>query len=443
MTTAIWRTRLGIALLLCGAVAVATAVGYAATISPIVALALAAVVVVLSAAVLQPALVPVLAMPLSVVVLRAGGGGVDMTVSDVALGLAFWPAVLLSPKPFSKPMRQLLWLNAGFQAATLLTVIFNPYAANAVEWLHAWLLVSGALIVGWAVGRAGFAKAGLTLFLLACLFLAACTIGQGVLQWAGGNISAVYPTIPFPMHKNFIGTLLGFAAVVAYVHPSWMGWPRRWALTAFWILTAAIGFSQSRQAVVGLGVALIVITLRSKGERRRSRMILLALIPAIAVVSTLVRDQVQSGNVHNSVFQRLTWFSDTISVWVDSPWLGQGLRYWTAERTEFLFQPPNAFLEQLASTGVVGLTAFVVFLAGTMVVLWRCDPAFGTLAAAAVLCRIVQGQLDLFWISIGVSVPFLIAGVSLGAAAFASSSDQLDHLPEAAAGAKPALPVGA
>ncbi len=45
--------------------------------------------------------------------------------------------------------------------ATLFTVVANPYLLNAVEWFHAWLLVAGALVVGWAVGRAGYARAGL------------------------------------------------------------------------------------------------------------------------------------------------------------------------------------------------------------------------------------------------------------------------------------------
>src|SRR5690606_22799085 len=115
---------------------------------------------------------------------RVGGGGLDLTISDAVLALAFWPAVLLSPRPFSKELRALLWLNAVYQAMTLFTVVANPFLANTVEWFHAWLLVSGALVVGWAVGATGHARLGLTLFLLACLALAVPTIVQGALQVA-------------------------------------------------------------------------------------------------------------------------------------------------------------------------------------------------------------------------------------------------------------------
>jgi hypothetical protein len=48
-------------------------------------------------------------------------------------------------------------------------------------------------------------------------------------------------------------------------------------------------------------------------------------------------------------------------------------------------------------------------------VLWRVDPRFGTLAVAVLLCRAVQAQFDLFWVAVQVSVPFVIAGICLGA----------------------------
>ncbi|HEY0118855.1 MAG TPA: hypothetical protein VGC04_08760, partial [Cellulomonas sp.] len=35
----------------------------------------------------------------------------------------------------------------------------------------------------------------------------------------------------------------------------------------------------------------------------------------------------------------------------------------------------------------------------------------------------VQGQFDLFWVAVAVSVPYLIAGICLGAAALADEKD--------------------
>jgi hypothetical protein len=434
-----WLTRLAWVVGGLAAVLLALGVGYVVPDRPMIALVAGAAVLVLGLSVGQPAVVPLLAMPAMVIVERVAFGGIDLTVSDLVLALAFWPALLLSPRPFSKELRGLLWLNAIYQVLTLFTVVVNPYLANAVEWVHAWLLVSGALVVGWAVGRAGYARAGLTLFLLACSGLAVGTVGQGLLQWASGDFTAVYPQWPWGMHKNFIGTLLGFSAVVAYARPAWMGWTRGWAMAAFWLSVAGIAFAQSRQAAVALGLVLVVISLRNHPGRRRSWVVLLAVIPAMFAVATFVRDDLESGNVHNSVFQRLTWFTDSLSVWQESPMVGAGLRFWTAGRSEFAFQPPNAILEVLASAGLVGLMGFIGLIVGSLLVLWRVDPRYGTLAFAVLLSRTIQGQLDLFWVSISVSVPFVIAGLCLGALAGEDSRSPVTTLdrPESTTVARP------
>ena len=98
-----------------------------------------------------------------------GLGGTGLSVSDVALAAAFGCAVLLGERPYSRPLRQLLWLDLFYQFTTLFTVIVNPYVANTVEWFHAWLLVSGALVVGWALGAGGYGRLALSLMLATTL----------------------------------------------------------------------------------------------------------------------------------------------------------------------------------------------------------------------------------------------------------------------------------
>jgi hypothetical protein len=365
----------------------------------------------------QPAALPILAMPALVIVDRVGGEGTNLSISDFVLFAAFWAAVLLTPRPFSPPMRSILWLSVVYQVATLFTVVTNVYTANTIEWFHAWLSVAGALVVGWAVGRAGFGRLGLSLFLAACAVIAVLTCIQAVVQLTQGNTGPVYLETPYGMHKNFIGTVLGFAAVVAYARPSWVGWTRRWAMAGFVLFTLAVLASQARQALVGLGVALVVIALRKDPDRKRSKVILLGVAPAAFFVASLVQEQLEEGNEFNSTYQRLTWYEQSLQVWDSSPWFGVGLRWWTAGRTEFLFQPPNAELEVITSAGIVGLTGFVILFVGVLGVLWKVDPRYGTLAFTIVLTRLVQGQFDLFWSAVVVSIPFAIAGLCLGAQA--------------------------
>jgi O-antigen ligase len=219
------------------------------------------------------------------------------------------------------------------------------------------------------------------------------------------------------MHKNFAGTVLAFAALIAYIHPTWMRWPRVLALAAFVLCTLGVLFTQSRQAIIGLAIAIAVAVLREDSTRRRSKLLVLGGVGALALVATLVRDQVASGNQFNSVFQRLNWLQDSIGIWLADPIFGVGLRWWYTSRFENPFQPPNAELEVLTSAGVLGLLAFLILMVGTIVVLWKLPPIYGTLGAAIVLSRFVQGQFDLFWTAVQVSVPFLVAGICVGAAA--------------------------
>ncbi|MGW6003984.1 O-antigen ligase family protein [Oerskovia enterophila] len=407
-----------------GSVAVAAVlvgVGFLVPGYSAIAVAVAALVLVVGMTIYEPAALPILAMPAMVVVERVGGDAVNLSLSDFALFGAFWFALFFAQRPLSRPMRSLLWLSALYQVATLFTVIANPYTANTVEWFHAWLSVGGALLVGWAVGRAGRARLGLTLFMIPCLAIAALTCVTALQQLASGNTGPVYLEIPFAMHKNFIGCVLGSAALLAYARPWWVGWPKTFAFPAFWLCGLGVLASQSRQALIGLAIGVVLITLRSDPDRKRSKLILLAAIPAVYFVWTAVQEQLASKDQFNSAYQRLTWYEQAIDVWERSPWVGVGLRWWVANRTEYTFQPPNAELEVLTSAGIVGVVAFLVLFFGSLVVLWRMNPRFGTLAFSVLLMRFIQGQFDLFWVSVQVSVPFLIVGVCVGADAYAES----------------------
>lgn len=381
------------------------------------AFVLAALVVAAAMTVRVPLAIALMAMPALFVSMRAGFGGADLSVSDVALAAAFGTAILLGDRRYSRPLRIMLWLNLVYQFATLLTVIVNPYAANTIEWFHAWMLISGALIVGWAVGRAGYARVALLLMVGAACTIGIGTIVAGAIQLAHGDLSPVYPSWPFGMHKNFAGTVMAFAAVVAFANPSWMWWSRGWARASFWLLLIGIVFTQSRQAIVGLIVAILIIALRkSAGGNRHSRLVLLLLVPALWLVITMVADQIADDNEFNSAHTRLEWLRAMYGYWKEAPFFGHGLRYWNQGGWAD-FQPPQAEVEVAVSTGVVGLAAFVVMWAGILVVLWRVDPVYGTLAFTVVLSRIVQSQFDLFWVAGQVSIPFVIAGICVGAQA--------------------------
>jgi len=378
--------------------------------------AAAAVVVALAGlAVYDASLVPVVAMPAFVVAERVGGDTLNMTLSDVVLFATLWVALVFTPRPFTPALRSMLWLSAVYQLATLFAVVATPFRQNTVEWFHAWVLVGGALVVGWAVGRVGRATLGLTLVTLVVLVIALNACAIAAVQLAQGDVSPVYPSWPFPMHKNLAGPIFMSVALVAFVRQPWLHWPAWFRIPAFYVLALGMLAVQSRQAIVGFGVGLLVLALRpGLGPRVGPRLMLLTMAPAAMFVASRVQDDLSGDDPFNSTAFRAAGIEGGFDVWREHLWFGAGLRWWTAG-PEPGFQPPNAVAEVLSSVGVVGLAGFAILMLGTIVVAWRMDPRYGTLAVAVLASRLVASQFDQFWVSIIVSLPFLLVGVCLGA----------------------------
>ena len=173
--------------------------------------------------------------------------------------------------------------------------------------------------------------------------------------------------------------------------------------------------TQSRQALIGLIVAILIVVARG-GKTGHSRWTFLLAIPGIWLIVLTVIEQIESQNEFNSFFQRLDWMRELYALWKLAPIFGHGLRFWYYTPS-VPYQPPQAEFEVATSAGIVGLVAFAAMWLVIVVVLWRVDPLYGTLALAATLSRLVQAQFDLFWVAAQVSVPFAIAGICLGALA--------------------------
>lgn len=405
--------------------ALALAVGGLAARNPTLAILIAVSVLAMGLTLAEPALVPVLAVPMILVVTRIGTEGIDMSVSDAALFVATWPAVFLGARPYSATMRNLLWAVAAYEALTFLSVLVNPFRANAIEWVHQLFLLAGALIVGWAIGRRGLASVAYGLLAATGVLLTTSALVQASELYLRGTFYPVYLEWPWPMHKNALGTSLAMIAIGLYARPAWLPWPRRVMMALTLYLCLGIGVSQSRQAIIGFAVLAVVVALRD-GHRRSAGWMTLLAASAVTIISIFVRGQFESGNQHNSAFQRIEWYSSALDLWRQSPWVGLGNRWWYVTDNEFRFQPPQVFVEILTTTGVIGLVAFVGLMGVLLVQLWRLPPRYGLIGFAAVGSRLVQGQFDIFWVALQSSLPFLIAGLALGAHEYAVGSRPQD-----------------
>lgn len=396
------------------ATALAVAVGALAVRQPILGILAAAAVLAVGLTMAEPVLIPLICVPLILAVPRVGGAGLDLSVSDAALFVATWPAVFLGARPYSRTMRSLLWAVAAYEAVTFLSVIWHPYRANLIEWVHQLFLLAGALIMGWAIGRRGLAARAYGLLVATGVLLTTSALLQAAKLYSRGELYPVYLEWPWGMHKNALGTTMALIAIGLYARPAWLPWPRRvmTALTVYLCLGLLV--SQSRQAIVGFAVMAVVVAFR-EGRRRSIGWITLSASVAAVTVSLLVRGQFESGNEHNSAFQRIEWYSNSIDVWRQSPWVGLGNRWWYVASGDFRVQPPQALVEVLTTTGVIGLLAFIGLMTTLLVRLWRLPKSYGLIGFAAVGSRLVQGQFDIFWVTIQSSLPFLIAGLALGA----------------------------
>lgn len=377
----------------------------------LVALAVGGILLLVGILLIDIRFFPILAIPCTLLVLRAGGGS-GLSMSDFVLFLGTLCALTVVRVKESPELRRLLWLLAFYQATTLLTVVYNPYRANVIEWIHEAFLVGGSLIVGWVVARSGRTKPAVTTYVLGSCFIAA----WACLQTLTHHLQPAY--LPGGMQKNYIGDMLAFAVLLLYARPAWFGWKgTRWPRFAIVVCLLGILATQSKQAMISCALGVVFMVVRDRSLRRRSRAILIGLLPAVVIAYEVVSREVTSHNRFNSVYTRLSWFSDGISIWHTSPLVGVGLRWWYTDRFAVAFQPPNGVIEMLSSAGVLGVIGFLALMVGSIAILWRVPRPAGTLAVGILLTRFLQGELDLFWVGAQGSLPWLVAGLALGAVA--------------------------
>ena len=358
----------------------------------------------------DPTIIPLLSMPVLLVVVRVGAGGVDLSVSDVVLFVAFWPAVVLGERPYSPAdARRCSGSRPSTRRATLFTVVANPYTANVIEWFHAWFLTGGALIVGWALGRAGRGAAALT---PAAAGVVRDRRGYGGAGGCppGAALEPVYPELPFSMHKNFAGTVLASRPSSPTSTRRGCGGHAGWPSPPSCSVPAACSSpsrgrpssgSPSRSPSSCCGgrdpAPLQAARPRRRGRARfrrhgrprpgRLRQPVQLGVPADQLVAGLHRHLAERPDLRRGT-----------AVVVHRP----VPRPSSSRRTPSWRSSPRP-----GSSGCWRSSSLAV---GTLVVLWRLDPVYGTLGTAVVLSRFVQGQFDLFWTAVQVSVPFVIAG---------------------------------
>jgi len=395
------RTVLGIVSI----VVIGVAAGIISAQGAVWASLLAAGAVLTVIAVFDLTLIAVLAVPATMIMDRVG----PMSISDFVLGAATLVALVLVRGKGAIRMQPLLWAGAAYISLAAPQLILNPYLGNAIELVHEFVLVLGSMVVGFAIGRQGRARLALSVYALAGCGIAVAAI---VVAFSQG----FQPVYLGMLHKNAIGGILMVAALITFANPPWLNWRPVWAYASFALCAFGILAAQSRQAIIALLVGVIIVGLRPRHHNgKRSRWIWFLLVPVAYFVYAEVSAQLAQNDQFSSSAQRLAWYADSISVWQMSPIFGVGQRWWIAGYAGFTgFQPPNAEIEVLTTVGIVGLFGFLAMFAGAIWLTAKLPPAYGTLALAVIVARLVQGQFDLYWVAGQSSILWIIAGICYG-----------------------------
>lgn len=364
----------------------------------------------------DPAILAFLAIPATLVVARVSGSSVNLSVSDLVLFLGAMSGLFALKIKEAPELRPMFLLVAIYEALLVPTLIENPYRADFIEWGHEVYLVAGSLIVGWVVARRGWTKQVCATF----LFGAAIISGYACFEDAVRFHFHDFGGLSLQMQKNYIGNILANALLVAWINPPWIGLRKRYTRPLIILLSLGILASHSRQAMVSLAIVGIIIIVRDKSLRRRSKIILLSVIPLGIVAYLTLQKELASHNRFDSINTRLDWYRTSIHLWETSPWFGIGLRWWyLPQYAATAFQPPNGEMEMLSSAGILGLLGFVIAMSGYARLSWKLPGSFGTLAFAAILYKLVDGQIDIFWVTATGAIPWMLCGLSMGALAAA------------------------
>ena len=407
-------------------VAVAAAVGLTVAGHAVIGLALAGGVLAVGVFVADPLLLVVLALPGSLLVQRVGGGSTNLSAADLLVFVGALVALFHVRWKEGYYLRQFLMGVVWFQAILILVVVAHPFKDNIIEWFHRWSYIGGSVLVGWVIATNGRTRQALRLFLAGSSILALITMEHAVTLHFQPAQWGVY-------QKNGIGAIMWIAVFVAQINPPWAGISRNEARINKYLCIGGLLASQSRQSIILLILAIALSVFLNPELRRRSRLIMLAAVPVVVVLYYSFTINAKKNPQFNSVTTRIDQLSAAMHVWHLSPLLGEGMRFYNLPQFILVTAPPNVFVDNLASTGVIGSLAFLFLIFITMRTMWRLPYAFGTLGLIVLLGHYVDGLFDIFWIGASSIGPFILAGISLGVA----DRDRLAH--RARRGDRPSL----
>ena len=404
-----WRRRASGTAAWLSTVVVAGAIGIAAAGNRKIGLAMAGLVLVFGIFVADPLLLVMIALPGSLLIQRVGGSSTNLSAADLLVFVAAIVSLFHVRWNEAPYLRQFLKGIVWFQAALILVVIAHPFRDDIVEWFHRWSYVAGSVLVGWVIATNGRTRQAFRLFLAGSSVIAILAMEHAVTSHFQPAQWGVY-------QKNGIGAIMWIAIVVAQINPPWTGIGRTEARINKYLCIGGLLASQSRQSAILLILAIALASFLNPELRGKSKVLMLAAIPVVVALYYSFTINARNNPQFNSVSARVDQISAALHVWHLSPILGEGLRFYYLPQFITVTAPPNVFIDNLASSGIVGSLAFIFMVCVTVRTMFRLPYALGTLGLVILVLHYVDGLFDIFWIGASSIAPFIIAGISLGMA---------------------------
>lgn len=391
----------------------AAAATYAASLSTFLAVAMVAVGVLVAWTWDDISRITVLAVPGVWLITRIPG--LDVSVTDALVTAAGVAALLAGVARSLQPPARLLFGAFGFYLLTLsVTVLVNHSIRSDLEVFHRIGLVGGGLLAGALLVRQGKEHHALRALLAVTVVVSAVAIMDAVQ-------SGFQPSFPLGYHKNFLGSIAATTLVTLLAAGRHFRLPRGLLVASSVVVALGLAASQSRAGMLAVALGVMLWFARVDGERRRRHwkvfVVLGGIFAAIALSSVSTQLDQQDAGEQNSITQRLEVEAATQLLWQEKPLTGVGVRFF--DLPEFVgYQPPNNVLNEiLAEAGFPGLIGFLVFAAGSILALWRCQGDLAVAGLCVVAARFAHGLVDIYWTGGTTTLPWLIAGMGLAALA--------------------------
>ncbi|RBY96256.1 hypothetical protein DQ237_10370 [Blastococcus sp. TF02-8] len=362
---------------------------------------------------------------LSLTALGTTVGAARLSASDALLAISFvgsLACLLLAPswRERGRDLRLILLCAAAFcvwLGAVMLVHGSLPVVVNSLQTYQLFLvpLVTGAVVLEPRTGRSALLVLVIGSVVLSLMWIVSG--GQGTLLT--GN-------------KNPDGQFLANALVVALaLAPSWA-----WRLAALLPLGAGLVFTQSRGALLGAAVGIVVVLVfRGLGTWRRTLAGALALGALVLLgyrmlpADVVARSTDFSSGATGTALGDLTASQYTVQlrdVFADQGWdlvdahpvfgVGPGnYRTGIPGQESFTVDPHNLLIRTAGDVGYPGLIAFGLLVVGTAFIAYRrrhVNP-YAAVALAVQAAVITHGFVDVYWVRGTPILPWLLLGMAV------------------------------